>query len=207
MVNEEVLGGLRSALERGESLKKAMITLYNAGYGKEEIEECARMVVPSEEAPNAPMQEIEEAVKILSATAAPSRPVQAAQPQFQQPVQPRLMQPAQAVRQQPPQIFRQQPRAAQPQFQQPAYIQRQALPMQRQMLPMQSPIFPVQTARLRPAYTAVQAVSGYGEEITPREKAIILILVSLLVFLLASLGVIFLFKQQIINFFSTIFGQ
>ncbi len=44
MVNEEILGALRSALARKESLKKAMMTLYNAGYKKEEILEAARLV-------------------------------------------------------------------------------------------------------------------------------------------------------------------
>ena len=37
MVNKEILGGLRIALEKGESLKRAMTTLFNAGYKKEEI--------------------------------------------------------------------------------------------------------------------------------------------------------------------------
>ena len=44
MVNETVLAGLKSGLARGESLKKAMMTLYNAGYKKEEIEEAARSI-------------------------------------------------------------------------------------------------------------------------------------------------------------------
>ena len=44
MVNEEILGALNSALARGESLKKAMMTLFNAGYKKEEISEAARSV-------------------------------------------------------------------------------------------------------------------------------------------------------------------
>jgi hypothetical protein len=41
-MNEEILGGLKSALERGESMKKAMMTFFNSGYKKEEIEEAAR---------------------------------------------------------------------------------------------------------------------------------------------------------------------
>ncbi|MCK4647455.1 hypothetical protein KAT24_00820 [Candidatus Pacearchaeota archaeon] len=44
MVNEVILGALRSALTRGESLKRAMMTLYNAGYKKEEISEAARLI-------------------------------------------------------------------------------------------------------------------------------------------------------------------
>src|SRR3989338_10704766 len=42
MVNVEIVGGLKSALERGEPLQKAMISLLNSGYHKEEIEAGAR---------------------------------------------------------------------------------------------------------------------------------------------------------------------
>ena len=42
MVNEEILGGIEAALLRGQSLRQAMISFYNAGYKKEEIEEAAR---------------------------------------------------------------------------------------------------------------------------------------------------------------------
>ncbi len=42
MVNEEILGGLKSALERRQSLRRAMMTFYNAGYKRNEIEEAAR---------------------------------------------------------------------------------------------------------------------------------------------------------------------
>ena len=44
MINEEVVGGLISALSRGEPLEKAMMTFYNAGYKKEEIEASAKEV-------------------------------------------------------------------------------------------------------------------------------------------------------------------
>ncbi len=42
-MNEEILGGLRLALSRGESLRQAMMSFYNAGYKKEEIEEAAKV--------------------------------------------------------------------------------------------------------------------------------------------------------------------
>jgi len=42
MVNQEIFGGLKLALLKGESLKQAMISFYNAGYSKQEIEEAAR---------------------------------------------------------------------------------------------------------------------------------------------------------------------
>lgn len=43
-LNEEIIGGLVSALSRGEPLEKAMMTFYNAGYDREEIEDSAKEV-------------------------------------------------------------------------------------------------------------------------------------------------------------------
>lgn len=48
MPNQEILGGLRAAFKRGESLEKIMISFYNAGYKKEEIEEAAKFVQQEE---------------------------------------------------------------------------------------------------------------------------------------------------------------
>lgn len=44
MVNQEILGGLRNAVAGGESLREAMMSFYNSGYSKEEIEEAAHIV-------------------------------------------------------------------------------------------------------------------------------------------------------------------
>lgn len=44
MINQEVFGGLVSALSRGESLQKAMFSLFNAGYLKKDIEDAAMML-------------------------------------------------------------------------------------------------------------------------------------------------------------------
>jgi cobalamin biosynthesis Mg chelatase CobN len=50
--NDDILGGIKAAISRGETLKQAMITLFNAGYSKGEIEDAARkyMMGKSEEA-------------------------------------------------------------------------------------------------------------------------------------------------------------
>jgi type VII secretion protein EssA len=40
--NEDIIGGLKSAVSRGEDLKQAMMSFYNAGYTKQEIEDAAR---------------------------------------------------------------------------------------------------------------------------------------------------------------------
>ncbi|GIU68641.1 MAG: hypothetical protein KatS3mg001_491 [Candidatus Pacearchaeota archaeon] len=42
MVKEELVEGIRLALSKGESLEKAMMTFFNAGYPREEIEEAAK---------------------------------------------------------------------------------------------------------------------------------------------------------------------
>ncbi|MBD3247246.1 hypothetical protein GF378_01345 [Candidatus Pacearchaeota archaeon] len=42
MVNQEIVEGLRTALGRGYSLEQAMMSFFNAGYKKEDIEEAAR---------------------------------------------------------------------------------------------------------------------------------------------------------------------
>jgi hypothetical protein len=160
MVNEEILGGLTSALERGESLKRAMITLYNSGYKKEEIEECARMLVEFNKEAKASLLQPELQTQMPSR---PMRPVQGVQPQFPQPIG----------------------------------LRKPELQVQK-TLPL---------IRGGPVYVPpIQRISDYGGEITSREKAIILILIILLVFLVVILGLIFLFKQQIIDFFGNFFS-
>lgn len=42
MPNQQILEGLKFALQRGESLNEAMLTFFNAGYPRHEIEESAR---------------------------------------------------------------------------------------------------------------------------------------------------------------------
>ena len=44
MVKEEILEGLKYALAQGESLPQAMMSFYNAGYLKKDIEEAARVL-------------------------------------------------------------------------------------------------------------------------------------------------------------------
>ena len=44
MVKEELLEGLKVALSKGESLQKAIMSFFNAGYPKEEIEEAAGLL-------------------------------------------------------------------------------------------------------------------------------------------------------------------
>jgi hypothetical protein len=47
-VDQEILGGLKSAVERGETLKQAMMTFYRAGYKKQDIEHAARIYLETD---------------------------------------------------------------------------------------------------------------------------------------------------------------
>ncbi len=42
MVRQDILGGLRAAKLRGQTLKQSMMSFYRAGYKKQDIEEAAR---------------------------------------------------------------------------------------------------------------------------------------------------------------------
>ena len=41
MVNQEIFEGLKQAISRGEALRSAMMSFYNAGYPKEDIEDVS----------------------------------------------------------------------------------------------------------------------------------------------------------------------
>ncbi len=64
MVRDDILGGLISALIKGETLRTAMISMYNAGYDKREIEWAARTLqmqgYEQVSQPQSPLQKKEE---------------------------------------------------------------------------------------------------------------------------------------------------
>jgi len=105
MVREDILGGLRSALNRGESIKQAALSFLNAGYKQEEIDEAARVLEaervqqPVQQPPIQPWQvqqlqpttqvQQPKVVQKVSAYGQPAQPIQSVQPQpIQQPVPP-----------------------------------------------------------------------------------------------------------------------
>ena len=44
MVKEEIIEGLRAAVAEGDSLNKAMMSFYNSGYPKQDVEDAAKIV-------------------------------------------------------------------------------------------------------------------------------------------------------------------
>lgn len=95
MARRDIVEGLRAAVSKGEPLRRAMMSFFNAGYGKKEVEEAAR--------------EMQKPQPIFLPTAQPGMPGQPIQPkplpQVQQQLPPPIQQPMPL---QPPQ-FRQLP--------------------------------------------------------------------------------------------------
>jgi len=182
MVNEESVGGLKSALERGQTLQKAMMTLYNSGYKKEEIEEAARGLLQFK-----PEAQLQPAIKTT-----PKSPVTSQIPQVLTPPQ---IPPTPIIA------------PLQPSFQPPtplAEVSQQPL--------VQKPkksffnLFSKKQVKEN-MQVPVQKISSYEAEKPKNGKRIIvIILVILLVFLIGILGIIFLFKQQLIDYLSNLFG-
>lgn len=185
MVRDDILGGLRTALARGQTLRQSMMSFYNAGYIKQEIEEAAKALQaernqplqpqfaqgPSEEAPifqrtdSIEKDSSEEPKEQLSQTAKPV-----------QPTQPQTVQKVSAY--------------GQPQQVQPAQPQ-----------PVQQPV-------QQPPQT-IQKVSAYGpptqtqqpQTAKPRGKVVIFILLALLIILVGGLIALFFFKDEILSLF------
>ena len=198
MINEEIVGGLKSALERGQSLQSAMIALYNSGYKKEEIEEAARslMQFSAESQIQQPVRTVPKKPEVKTAPQILTAPKQAKSfPELQTPIKPLQQQP-QII---PKKFEFQKPVSQIPQM--PKYPQSPAMFQQ------------YQSAKPIPS----QRVSSYGEPVlkqkakvkegkSSKEKIVILVLVFLLIFLFGLLGAIFIFKQQLIDIFSSFFS-
>lgn len=111
MVKEEILEGLRLSVMKGEPLRKAMMSFYNAGYTKKDIEEAAlalnAMPVQQRTPQQTPAQPIITSTEIQNPQNQPQAippPQPAPQIQPVQPVQPvQFVQPQ--FKQMPAQIF------------------------------------------------------------------------------------------------------
>ena len=90
MVNEEIIGGLKSSIAKGESLKQAMISFYNSGYKKEEIEEAARALKSAPPAAITPPQVLQPGQPQIQQQ--PQQVIKPAQPQpIQQLITPQII--------------------------------------------------------------------------------------------------------------------
>jgi hypothetical protein len=58
MVNQDIFGALKWAIARGQSLQEAMISLLNAGYNRQEIEEAAKILQSGQAPQQQPSQQL-----------------------------------------------------------------------------------------------------------------------------------------------------
>jgi hypothetical protein len=185
MTNEEIVGGIRIALERGESLKRAMMTFFNAGYKKEEIEEAARFVNenPTEYPKTSSVVQVQKKglfgqtikEKIPEKKIISSQPIVVPQAPIQS-----SSQPAQQI------VSNYGEQLSIPANNNPQVKQIISNYGEKQNLSQ-----------------PVQKVSNYIDG-KSKDKIIVIILIALLIFLLGLLASIFLFKTEIINFFSNL---
>ena len=185
MAIEDMIGGLKSALERGYSLEKGMISLFNARYKKEEIEEAARSLLdfrpevkiqPIKTVPK--VAEIKQVPQVLATLARPSQKLEIPVMQIPKPV---------------------------------VLVQQQSFP--QKIIQLQKPIKIRRQRPIKIQKPIVQRVSRYGKpRLTGKLKErlegriIILMLFLLLIGLIGLLGVILIFKQQSVDFLNNILG-
>ena len=160
MTNEAIFGALKSALARGESLKKAMMTLYNAGYKREEISEAAHLINEG----------------ILSPQTEPVKKTKTKK--NKKVAESKILAPSEGV-----------PTESKSEEQSPEQIQ-------------QSQILQKNPQLSRKTQKTIQKVSGYGEPPGRKSKTVIILLGFLLLFLMGVLVTVFLFKEELLEFFN-----
>jgi hypothetical protein len=218
MVNEEIIGGLVSALSRGQSLESAMMTFYNAGYNKEEIEDSAKEVYnqvgPQTMGIKGSLQETLNDIAI-KAGVAPVTPADTATPKsnapekivVQMPVEKKPVEVVNPHKEEnkPPQAI---PNYSGPQngnYQNSAQLTSQIEEAIKSLRPVNIP------SRIEIVHKnidgnspqVVQHVSGYS---SPKSvnKAVTYILIAILLLLLIALGAVFLFKDDLIKLFNSL---
>ncbi len=202
MVREDILGGLRTALARRQTLRQAMMSFYNAGYIKQEIEEAAKAFQAERNQPiqaqftqtsnqTAPIfkkstsdekDPNEKPKEVLSQTAKPVQLTQSVRPQTIQKVS-AYGAPTQPVR----------PVPTTPQ--QPV----QQITKQKTIQKVSAYGAPTQPVRPVPT-TPQQPVQQLPATVKPKGKAIIFILLALLILLIGGLIAVFFFKKEILLF-------
>lgn len=158
--NQEILGGLKAAIARGGTLKDAMMTFYQAGYDKPDIEEAARAYM-SQQSGHATMN---------TSQRLPSAPTSKKKEEGK---------PLEKIK--------------------PAALMPKPLP---------SPAAPSSSATDSKKEKTPQNVSAYLPPKKPKApgKGVTIILTVVLLLLLGVLAAVFLFQEELVNFFNSLFG-
>ena len=176
-MNEDIIGGLKSALTRGYSLEEAMFSFFNAGYKKEDIEEAARTLQlqtqnKEEEWQPEPIWVIKQRMEGKPVSNSPSsfKPEKERSEEEQKPE--RNLSPQGRIVEAKPKVVKE----VSDIIVKPTEIRKQVAPGR---------------------------VSKYSNA-DSRITTIIIILVVLLLLLMGILGIIFVFKDQVIEFFNNL---
>jgi hypothetical protein len=219
MVNEDILGGLKAAIQRGSSIQSSMVSFINAGYSQQEVEEAANIIqsgiFPVQSIPPRLLRHKKRAEgegvtqktseKIVSqlteAAQSTLRPMPSTtiQPKPLPQLKPVLFEKAQSPKikslstSKEPIIPQMIPFTVQqlPPGQQPVY--------QPQQIYTPQPIPPGQTPQPQ------QIISAYGPYKRSSGQMAIILLITLLVILLGMLATVFFFREEIMNWFSNLF--
>jgi hypothetical protein len=225
MVSEEIIGGLISALSRGEPLQQAMMTFYNAGYGKDEIEEAAKIVYTQVGAQTAKTGYLQEAVKTIASKVGlvkkspknpspPSTivPIQNAKPAevIQKPTQEKKPNEKEDI-EKPKDNFSQ----GHTNYEQNKYnatyqnaeqitskIEKAIKELKNINLPSKIEVINRNVDSKSPV--VVQRVSHYGGPPKPVSKVVTYVLVFILILLLGVLAAVFFFKEDLIKIFNNL---
>ena len=176
MVNEEILGGLKLAVSKGESLKQAMMSFYNAGYKKEEIEGAAR-ALQGQKIENEPIQ-----------------PVQQAKLKKQKPVQ-KVPQSAKTI--QRVSNYGQEPHSKKIREGLRGAIKQ----LEKIDVTLKTKPKVIKQKLIKPP----RRISTYEKKPKSKGKLITFLLIFFLLFLLGALVAIFFFKQEILEFLNNLF--
>jgi|SRR3989344_1638401 len=221
MVNEEILGGLVSALSRGESLEKAMFSFYNAGYGKNDIEEATRElynqtggslgIKPETKTVSTPEQKnfipLKVQKSVLEETSKPVKETQAQRVYYPQQIIPKqeVQKPGKIhekhKKHRPVQVVSRYGQADETAEELKRKIETAIEDLREIKLPSKIEIINKRPESRAPVI--IQKISDYGGgPPKPMNKAITLLLVFILILLLGALAAVFFFKDQLIDVFN-----
>ena len=215
MAREDIIGGIRIALSKGQKLEDAMQSFYNAGYKKEDIEQAVSELfsessqsVQSQYQQPMPAQQIQKPIEV-------SKPPQSIQqtsiiPPTQQIQQPRITQQIpqsdiqrtslqqqylQPIQQQKPQISQTTQQQTLSKVQQPKEQERtnsQSLPTLEEIQKRYQSLATAPTI-----VTTKQIVSNYENK--KKMDAVTIMLIFILALLFGVLAAVFIFRKQIVE--------
>jgi hypothetical protein len=200
MIREDILGGLKLAILRGGTLKDAMMSFYNAGYTKEEIESAAKTL--QNEYPDLTISPVfaEKKVALAKKIYPKVKPDHEARKPFLGELKKPVEKPVQEEQEETPENNEEE-------YAESSKKESTIGPSSIEKELSQRPIYLTNPVYISQPQSATRQIISKYEEIrrSPQNMLVIVLLVALLFILLSSLIGIFIFRQEIVNFFNSLF--